>query len=126
VVLHPQVPPLRVVLLEPGRCFVAHAPLDELACATGKPWATASWLFQLEPLPGGRCKLITRYRVACSADVATRLAMGPTFVEPIGFAMDRRMLLGIKQRAERQAHYALTTSRSSASSSSGTLTGFVK
>jgi len=126
VVLHPQVPPLRVVLLEPGRCFVAHAPLDELACATGKPWATASWLFQLEPLPGGRCKLITRYRVACSANVATRLAMGPTFVEPIGFAMDRRMLLGIKQRAERQAHYALTTSRSSASSSSGTLTGFVK
>ena len=32
--------------------------------------------------------------------LATRLAFGPTFVEPIGFAMDRRMLLGVKERAE--------------------------
>jgi hypothetical protein len=26
--------------------------------------------------------------------------MGPTFLEPVGFAMDRRMLLGVKERAE--------------------------
>jgi hypothetical protein len=114
--LHPQAPPLRITRIEPGRYFVAHAPLDEQARAAGKPWATVTWLFQLEPLPSGHCKLITRYRVACSSDIATRLALGPTLLEPIGFAMDRRMLLGIKQRAERQAHYALTTSRTSVSS----------
>jgi len=111
--LHPQAPPLRVALLERGRHFVAHAPLDERARDAGKPWATASWLFQLQPLPSGCCRVITRYRVDCSHDFATRLSLGPTFLEPIGFAMDRRMLLGIKQRAERQAHYALTTSASS-------------
>ena len=116
--LHPQAPPLRVALLERYHHFVAHAPLDERARAAGKPWATASWLFQVVPLASGHCRVITRYRVACSQDIATRLALGPTLVEPIGFAMDRRMLLGIKQRAERQAHYALTTSRSSASSHS--------
>lgn len=33
-------------------------------------------------------------------DVATRLAYGVA-IEPIGFAMDRRMLLGVKERAER-------------------------
>lgn len=117
LVLHPQAPPLKIAALERGRYFVAHAPADEVAKAAGKPWASASWLFELEPLADGTCRLITRYRVACSSDVATRLSLGPTLLEPIGFAMDRRMLLGIKQRAERQAHYALTTSRSSAAKS---------
>jgi hypothetical protein len=113
LVLHPQVPPLRIVRLERGRHFVALAPLDEAARAVGKPWAVASWLFELRPLSDGHCQLITRYRLACSPDIATRLALGPTLLEPIGFAMDRRMLLGIKAHAERQAHYALATSRSS-------------
>jgi hypothetical protein len=116
LVLHPQAPALRVALLERGRHFVAHAAEDASARRAGKPWASASWLFQIEPRADGTCRLITRYRVACSSDLATRLALGPTLLEPIGFAMDRRMLLGIKERAERQAHYALTTSRSSATS----------
>ncbi len=120
LLLHPQAPPLRIVALERGRHFVAHAAPDEQAKAQGKPWANATWLFQLEPLPGGNCRLITRYRIECSADLRTRFSMGPTLLEPVGFAMDRRMLLGIKQRAEDQAHYALTTSRSSISTQSAT------
>jgi hypothetical protein len=59
-----------------------------------------TWLFLLEPLDAERCRFISRYRCATSDDLATRLQYGPTLVEPIGFAMDRRMLLGIKQRAE--------------------------
>jgi hypothetical protein len=116
------------VQLLPGRYFVAHAPLDELARAQGKPWAVASWLFAVEPLGSGRTRLLTRYRVACSPDVATRLALGPALLEPIGFAMDRRLLLGVKERAEREARYALrgTSSASSASSSSATFAGLVK
>lgn len=126
--LHPKVPPLRIVRLERGQFFVAHAPLDEVARSKGKPWATASWLFAVEPLPNGRCRLLTRYRLACSPDVATRLALGPTLLEPIGFAMDRRMLLGVKERAEREARYALreVKSSSSAVSSSATFAGLVK
>lgn len=116
LILHPNAPPLSIAALDRGRHFVAHSAPDEQAKTLGKPWASASWLFQIEPLAAGNCRVITRYRVACSSDLATLLTMGPTLLEPIGFAMDRRMLLGIKQRAEQQAHYALTTSRTSASS----------
>lgn len=128
LLLHPNIPPLRIVRLDRGHYFVAHAPLDQGARARGEPWAVASWLFAVEPLPGGRTRLLTRYRLACSADVATRLALGPALLEPIGFAMDRRMLLGVKERVEREAHYALrgTSNPSKASSSSATLAGLVK
>jgi hypothetical protein len=43
---------------------------------------------------------VSRYRAASSGDVATRIAFGPALLEPIGFAMDREMLVGIKARAE--------------------------
>lgn len=109
--LHPEIPPLRIAELEVGRYFVAHAPADSLSRAAGKPWANASWLFQVEVLGDARTRLVSRYRLSCSSDLATRLSLGPTFVEPISFAMDRRLLLGIKERAEREARYALTRRR---------------
>lgn len=109
LLLHPKAPPLRVAQVERNCYLVAYAPADPLARASGKPWATTSWLLQIEPLSANTCRVLTRFRAACSADIATRLSVGPTLLEPIGFAMDRRMLLGIKERAERQAHYALST-----------------
>jgi hypothetical protein len=103
LVLHPDMPALRVASLVPGKWFVVEAPLDEAARAAGKPWAAVSWLFFVEPLDAGRCRVISRYRCACSDDLRTRLQLGETLVEPIGFAMDRRMLQGIKERAEKAA-----------------------
>ena len=97
--LHPKMPPLCVADVSPGRWFVASAP----AVAGVQPWVAVSWLFHLQPLGPRRCRLVSRYRVATSPDWATRLAYGPLVVEPIGFAMDRRMLRGIKERAERHA-----------------------
>jgi hypothetical protein len=35
------------------------------------------------------------------AHLETRIQFGATFIEPVGFPMDRRMHRGIKQRAER-------------------------
>ena len=99
-VLHPKIPPLRVVALEQGHHFVVHAPADAAARAAGKPWAEASWLFLVEPIGEGRSRFISRYRCATSDDLASRLGFGPTLMEPLGFAMDRRMLLGVKARAE--------------------------
>lgn len=98
--MHPRMPPPRVVCVERGRYFVAHAPADESARAAGRPWTTMSWLFFVDPTAGGRCRVISRFRAACSDDLVTELSFGPTLLEPIGFAMDRRMLLGIKERAE--------------------------
>ncbi|MGZ8734093.1 MAG: hypothetical protein ACXW1M_02785 [Acidimicrobiia bacterium] len=100
LMLHPKMPPLPVEVVEPGRCFVAHAP-PEPGTDRHDQWADVSWLFLVEPLASDRCRVISRYRCATSDDLATRLQLGPALIEPIGFAMDRRMLRGIKQRSER-------------------------
>jgi len=97
----PRAPRLTFVSVERGRYLLAHAAADETAKQQGKPWTSASWLFFVEPLDATRCRLISRFRSACSDDRATRLGFGPTLVEPVGFAMDRRLLLGVKERAER-------------------------
>jgi len=96
LLLHPGMPALEVAEIADGQWFVAHAP-----AATGETWVETTWLFFVEPLPNGRARFISRYRCACSDDVATRLKFGPALLEPIGFAMDRKMLLGVKARAER-------------------------
>jgi hypothetical protein len=104
--LHPKMPPLAVVEVERGRWFVAYGAPQEAARRDGKPWVVASWLFYLEPLDERRCRLVSRYRADCSDDLVTRLSFGPTLVDPIGFAMDRRMLLGVRELAERRAAIA--------------------
>lgn len=101
--IHPKQPPLVVSTVERGRYFVAHAPESSAARTEGEPWVAVSWGFYLEPINSHHCRLISRYRAASSRDLATRLSFGPMLLEPIGFAMDRRMLFGIKQRSEQAA-----------------------
>lgn len=103
LVLHPEpgAPRMKIVALETGKWLIASAVSDAEAQRATEPWIAVSWLFWIEPLDGGRSRLISRYRVACSDDLASRLSYGPTLMEPVGFAMDRRMLLGIKERVER-------------------------
>lgn len=101
LVLHPTSPPLRVVSVEKGRHVLACCAPDDEARDSGRPWATVSWLFAIEPLDGCRCRFISRFRSDCSSDLATWLAFGPLFTEPVGFAMDRRMLSGVKSLSER-------------------------
>ena len=96
--LHPSAPPLRVVSVTPGRSLVAYMPP---APGPAHRWIAASWLFLVEPLGPARCRVISRYRCGTSDDLASRIQFGPALIEPVSFAMDRRMLIGIKQRAER-------------------------
>lgn len=98
--VHPKGPPLAIAALERGRWLVAHGAADQEAKAAGRPWVAVSWLFYIEPLEGGRSRCISRYRTDYSDDLRTRASFGPSLLEPIGFAMDRRMLLGIRQRAQ--------------------------
>ena len=100
LLIHPKMPPLRVAALAPGRFFVVHAPADAAARAAGKPWAELTWLFFVEPLGEDKSRLISRYRCATSDDLASQVRFGPALLEPIGFAMDRRMLLGVKARVD--------------------------
>lgn len=100
LVLHPAMPPLRIVSVEPGRHLVAYGAPDEEARAAGRPWVAGSWLFLVEETAPGLTRVVSRYRCATSDDLKTRLAYGPALLEPIGSTMDRRMLLGIRERAE--------------------------
>ena len=102
LLLHPKMPPLDVEIVVPGSHFVAHgAPAAGIDRCHDR-WAEVSWLFLVEALAPERCRVISRYRCATSDDLATRMQLGPAFVEPIGFSMDRQMLRGIKQRAEQE------------------------
>lgn len=108
LLLHPEAPALHITELDRGHYFVASS--DEPATsnapdASGKqmqarPWVRFSWLFWVEPLTDTRCRLISRARYACSDELLTRLFNGPLLLEPVGFAMDRKMLLTIKGRCE--------------------------
>jgi hypothetical protein len=100
LVLHPRTPPMRIVSVDRGHHVLAYGAPDEAARAGGAPWAAVSWLFLVEPVDAGRCRFISRFRSACSGEIATWLAFGPLFGEPVGFAMDRRMLLGVKALSE--------------------------
>jgi hypothetical protein len=55
------------------------------------------WQFGLYPVDQNRTRLVSRSRV-CTKTVWARLATYA--IEPAGFVMTRRMLLGLKQRAE--------------------------
>ena len=101
--VHPSMPPLRVVSAERGRHVLVRGPPDEGAGAEGRSWVAVTWLFQVEPLGPARSRVTSRYRCAHSAGWRTRVSFGPGLLEPIGFVMDRRMLLGIARRAAGEA-----------------------
>lgn len=99
--LHPQAPPIPVSGVEPGRWFYAATDGKEPPPPADDERVSVSWLFFVEPLEGGRSRFISRFRSHYAGKrLATRLAYGPYVTESIGFAMDRRMLLGVKERVE--------------------------
>lgn len=106
LLLHPQMR-LPVRWVEEGRGFVA-APRIDLETGRDVPpgeplpprHLAVSWGFFLDPVGRDRTRFVSRYRVSYPDDLAHRLQTGPLFVEPIGYVMDRRMLIGVKERAE--------------------------
>ena len=82
---------LPVVRLEPGRSLVLRQKPPE------HPWDSV-WSFHVLPLDGEQCRLLSRTRAAFHPG-PTRLASEAMW--PVTFAFTRKMLLGIKQRAER-------------------------
>ena len=69
---------------------------------TTPPDFAASWAFILDPLPGGRTRLIERVRVWYGAGTAVSAVTGPVFGFGV-FLMTRRQMLGIRERVERTA-----------------------
>jgi hypothetical protein len=83
-------PDMRVVVLEAERTLVIRS--DD---------GTWVWAFVLEDLDGGT-RLLSRNRLAMpDASLGDRIGMA--VMEPGSLVMERKMLLGIKERAERMA-----------------------
>jgi hypothetical protein len=79
-----------VAVVEPNRALV----LDMRNMASGLDWV---WQFGLYPVDETRTRLISRSRVRAQALWARLVTHA---IEPAGFIMTRRMLLGLKHRAE--------------------------
>ena len=59
-----------------------------------------SWLWYIEDLGPNRSRFISRNRLSYSDSIKNKILFG-WLMEPVVFAMDRKMCLGIKKRAER-------------------------
>ena len=89
VELHPKFPPLLVKAIQPQRHLV-------LWQQTGFLW---TWAFVLIPRGKQQCRLLVRTRISIDRFFATVLLYP---IMTLGhYVMERKMLLGIRQRAER-------------------------
>jgi hypothetical protein len=95
---------LPVAVLEPNRALVLRQQPPE------HPW-DAVWSFVLEPQGHHRCRLISRSLSARPPGLGGAVAtvMGE-LMDPIALVMTRRMLIGIKERAEAAHHCEVTAS----------------
>ncbi len=84
-------PTLRVAALEPGESLVLRSDDGN--------WV---WAFALVPA-GSRTRLISRNRIATPGAARLVRALYTYLMEPGSLIMERKMLLGLKERAERLA-----------------------
>jgi hypothetical protein len=97
-----------VVALEPNRVLVLGGTFDPRTRRTVRPsdrvpaeYYSSSWVFFLEPIDAKTTRLIERLRGDWSPSLRNTL-FNRVLLEPASFGMERKMLLGIKERAERK------------------------
>jgi hypothetical protein len=99
----PGYPCFRVDQVTPGASLAlvgADPRPPHLAARPDSPAGIATWQWVLRPTPDARgTRLVTRQRL--SYRPTTGLSVMWHLVEPVGFVMERQMLRGIRQRAER-------------------------
>lgn len=95
-------PPARLVLEMRIHPFTG---LQQEAGVEG-PSLRASWAFVLEPIDQATTRLIARNRASFRLPMGARLPY-QLALETIEFVMERRMLIGIRERAERMATSAI-------------------
>lgn len=89
----PEPYPFQVVrAIDPGKTLVLGSPPQERV-------TLASWTFHLEPVGASQTRLIVRNRGSFGPG-ATNFIVWRLLTDPIFFVMERRMLIGIRDRAE--------------------------
>jgi hypothetical protein len=100
--LHPKAPPLPVLLVEPGRALVVGGIGDGTEDGT----RAGTWAFVLKELGPSTTRLIVRIRWDRKPGVLSWI-YSYGVLEPSHFIMERKMMLGIKQRAEALATHKI-------------------
>ena len=88
-------PAFDVAAINPGVSLILKG---DLPSPQGKP-TTWIWIFYLNPLDDQTTRLILRTRLEYEPNFGNTM-MWRAFTDPISFHMERKMLLGIKARAE--------------------------
>jgi hypothetical protein len=88
-----------VALLEANRAMVLVSPSDGERISRGGRAESGTWTFILDPTADHATRLILRSRGAQAESLAAML-FGRLVFDPVHFIMERKMMLGIKQRAE--------------------------
>lgn len=106
VKLHPQAPPLSVVVAEPHKAIVLAGGSDlqpEIPKDTSflklHTYRGFTWAFFVHELPDDSTRLLVRVRVSWDRGLR-HLFRSRMFLEPAHSIMQRKMNLGIKRRAE--------------------------
>ena len=92
---------VRIAALEPGRSMVLVSPDDHEELLRSGRSPGGCWTFILRPLDDRTTRLILRSRGAENESFSARL-FGRLVFDPAHFIMERKMMLEIKQRAERR------------------------
>jgi hypothetical protein len=106
VKLHPQAPPLTVVVAEPQRAIVLAGGSDFQPAMSRDPsflklhtYRAFTWAFTVHPQPNNATRLVIRVRVTWDRGLR-HFFRSRMFLEPAHSIMQRKMNLGIKHRAE--------------------------
>jgi len=89
--LHPKMPPVPLVKMEVGRTLLFGGSWSEDA--------PTSWVLHLDEVDEKTTRLIARWIFDFKPGL-TNILLYKAFIEPISLIMGRKMLLGIKKRAE--------------------------
>ena len=103
VPLSPDGAGLPVDIVVPNRTLVMHsdAPIPaRVAVMQAGYYRRVTWTFHLEPIDAENTRLIERWRADWEPTLANTVVIR-ALLEPGAFVMERQMLLGIKERAER-------------------------
>ncbi len=120
--VHPELQDLHVGdRIDTGRVGRTRIGAPVTTCDPNRALVIGSWAFIVQPLPGGRTRFLNREResgwirqLAPRRSGVLRAVAGLVDYmvgEPLHFVMVRKMMLGIKQRAERSANLDALTPR---------------
>ena len=100
---------MNVVMHEDGRYFFLHFLMDMTSMEVVDPkqdpfpekFMNGGWGFYLQKIGENKTRFLSRWLTDYNPALMNKIAVN-LFLEPVGFVMGRKMLIGTRQRAERQ------------------------